>query len=225
MRVSEIFFSIQGESTYAGLPCIFIRLAGCNIRCAWCDTHYAQDRDGGAEFSHDDIVNEIKKYNCSLVEITGGEPLLQDGTLPLLNKILELDYEVLLETNGTKDIQHVDTRVKKIVDVKCPSSGYGGSFLMKNLDFIIPNDEIKFVMADRNDYEFSKGFLKMNIKDKTHNILFAPAYPEMDQKELSKWILEDGLKVRLQPQLHRHLREEGKESPNTIFSRSFDKPT
>jgi 7-carboxy-7-deazaguanine synthase len=207
MKVSEIFFSLQGESTYAGFPCIFIRLAGCNLRCVWCDTSYAQDSGGGNELSHDEIVDEVKKFKCTLVEVTGGEPLQQDGTVPLLNKLLELDYEVLLETNGTKDLQYVGPKVKKIVDVKCPSSGHGDSFLIKNLGFITPNDEIKFVIADKNDYEFSRDFLDRHIKGKTHNILFAPAYPEMDQKELSKWILEDGLKVRLQPQLHKYIWE------------------
>ncbi|MBI3398376.1 MAG: radical SAM protein [Deltaproteobacteria bacterium] len=205
MRVSEIFFSIQGESTYAGLPCIFIRLAGCNLRCRWCDTTYAQTSEQGEDFSIEQIIREVKKFNCKLVEITGGEPMSQKETPALINKLLKRGYEALLETNGSIGLKSVDARVIKIVDVKCPSSGYDGSFLMENLNFIALQDEIKFVIADRKDYEFARDFLERCIKDKISKILFAPVYPAMPAQELAKWILADGLKVRLQPQMHKFI--------------------
>jgi 7-carboxy-7-deazaguanine synthase len=203
LRVSEIFLSIQGESTYAGLPCIFTRLAGCNLRCKWCDTVYAQNAEQGEEYSLDRIIQEVKKFQCKLIEITGGEPLLQKETPEFINELLKLGYEALLETNGNVSLKKVDSRVTKIVDVKCPSSGHDGSFLMENLKFITLKDEVKFVIADRKDYEFARDFLERCIKDETTNILFAPVYPDASPQELAKWILADGLKVRLQLQLHK----------------------
>lgn len=205
LKVSEIFFSIQGESTYVGLPCVFIRLAGCNLRCRWCDAAYAQTPDQGEDFSIEQIIGEIKKFNCKLVEITGGEPLSQKETPALINRLLKLGYEALLETNGSVDLKPVDERVIKIVDVKCPSSGHVGSFLMENFNFISVRDEIKFVIADRRDYEFARDFLETYILDKTTKILFAPVYPQMSSQELAKWILKDGLKVRLQLQMHKYI--------------------
>lgn len=205
MKVSEIFFSIQGESTYAGLPCVFIRLAGCNLRCKWCDTTYAQTPERGEELSIDQIVNEAKKFKCRLVEVTGGEPMYQKETPELLNKFLKLGYETLIETNGSVSLEPVNANVIKIVDVKCQSSGQDGSFLMENLRFITLQDEIKFVIADRKDYEFARGFLERCIKDKTTKILFAPVYPDMPFHELAKWILADGIKVRLQLQMHKFI--------------------
>ena len=203
MRVSEIFLSIQGESTYAGLPCIFIRLTGCNLRCKWCDTVYAQNAEQGEEYSFDRIIQEVKKFKCKLIEITGGEPLLQKETPELINELLKLGYEVLVETNGSVSLEPVHAEAIKIIDVKCPSSGHDGSFLMENLKFITLPHEIKFVIADRKDYEFARDFLERCIKDKTTNILFAPVYPDASPQELAKWILADGLKVRLQLQMHK----------------------
>lgn len=205
MKVSEIFFSIQGESTYAGLPCVFIRLAGCNLKCRWCDTTYAQPSDAGEELSIDQIIKEVKKFKCRLVEITGGEPLLQKETPEFSNRLLKLGYEVLIETNGSVNLEPVNTKVIKIVDVKCPSSGHDGSFLMKNLKYITLQDEIKFVIADRKDYEFAREFLEKCIKDKTAKMLFAPVYPQMSSQELANWILKDRLKVRFQPQMHKFI--------------------
>ncbi len=205
MKVSEIFLSIQGESTYAGLPCIFIRLAGCNLRCKWCDTAYAQTPEQGGDFSLEQITGEIKKFNCKLAEITGGEPLSQKETPALINRLLKLGYETLVETNGSIPLEPVNADAIKIVDVKCPSSGHDGSFLMENLRFITLQDEIKFVIADRRDYEFARDFLETCIKDKIQKILFAPVYPGMHPQELAKWILADGLKVRLQLQMHRFI--------------------
>lgn len=205
MRVSEVFFSIQGESTHAGLPCIFVRLSGCNLRCLWCDTPYAQDMEGGYDLSIEDILKEIRKFRCHLVEITGGEPLIQEGTRPLINRLMVSGYTVLLETNGSVSLKDIDPLVTKVVDVKCPGSGQGGSFLMENLDFITPRDEIKFVIRDRGDYEFARGFVEERLHGKADKILFSPAHPEMNPEELARWILEDGLKVRLQPQIHKYI--------------------
>lgn len=210
MKVSEIFFSIQGESTYAGLPCVFIRLAGCNLRCRWCDTTYAQTSEKGGELSIDQIVNAAKKFKCRLVEVTGGEPMYQKETPELLNKLLKLGYEALLETNGSVSLEPVNANAIKVVDVKCPSSGHVGSFLMENLKFITLQDEIKFVIADRKDYEFARDFLERCIKDKTTKILFAAVHPDMHSHELAKWILADGIKVRLQLQMHKFIWEEEK---------------
>jgi len=205
LRVSEIFFSIQGESTYTGLPCVFIRLTGCNLRCTWCDTTYTQVSEQGEDFSIEQVINEVRKFNCRLAEITGGEPMLQKETPMLINKLLKLGYETLLETNGSISLEPVNANAIKIVDVKCPSSGHDGSFLMENLKLITLQDEIKFVIADRKDYEFARDFLEKCIKDKTAKILFAPAHPLMPSQELAKWILADGLMVRLQLQIHKFI--------------------
>ena len=205
MKVSEIFFSIQGESSYAGLPCVFIRLAGCNLRCKWCDTTYAQGYDEGEALSIEQITDALNKFKCRLVEITGGEPMMHKETPALLNNLLKLGYEVLLETNGSVNLEMVDANIIKIVDVKCPSSGHDGSFLMENINFINPQDEIKFVIADRKDYEFARAFLERCITHKTTRILFAPVYPNMPSQELANWILTEGLKVRLQIQMHKYI--------------------
>lgn len=205
MKISEIFLSIQGESTYAGLPCIFIRLAGCNLRCSWCDTAYAQTSEQGKDFPLEQIIGGVKKFNCKLVEVTGGEPLSQKETPELINRLLKLGCETLVETNGSISLEPVNANAIKIVDVKCPSSGHDGSFLMENLRFITLQDEMKFVIADRRDYEFARDFLETCIKDKTTKILFAPVYPAMLPKELASWILRDGLKVRLQLQMHKFI--------------------
>lgn len=205
MKVSEIFLSIQGESTYAGLPCIFIRLAGCNLKCKWCDTAYAQVSEQSEDFSIKRIIDEAKKFKCKLIEITGGEPLLQKETPMLLDTLLKLGYEALLETNGSINLEPVPSNVIKIVDVKCPSSGHDGSFLMENIEFITPKDEIKFVIADKKDYEFARDFLETCIRDKTTKILFAPVHPGISAQELAEWILADGLKVRLQLQMHKYI--------------------
>ncbi len=203
LNVSEIFFSIQGESTYAGLPSIFIRLAGCNLSCSWCDTEYARESGEGKELTLDEIMSEIGKFPCRLVEVTGGEPLHQEETAELLEKLLASGYEVLLETNGAIDLRPVNREVRKIIDIKCPSSGHENSFLMENLDTITEKDEVKFVIADRNDYDFAKGSVEKHFKGKRSPILFSPVSPDMNPQELARWILRDGLTVRLQLQLHR----------------------
>ncbi|MEE8573988.1 MAG: radical SAM protein, partial [Thermodesulfobacteriota bacterium] len=159
MLIKEIFLSLQGESTHAGLPCTFIRLAGCNLDCHWCDTPGARASSDGSELSIEEITAKVKELDCSLVEITGGEPLLQDGVNELISSLLKAGRKVILETNGTVSLAGIDRRVIKIVDVKCPSSGHGGSFELKNLDHLTPADEIKFVIADKNDYEYAKEFI------------------------------------------------------------------
>ena len=203
LNVSEIFFSIQGESTCAGLPSIFIRLAGCNLSCSWCDTEYARESGEGKELTLDEIMSEIGKFPCRLVEVTGGEPLQQEGAIKLLERLLASGYEVLLETNGAIDLRPVNRKVRKIIDIKCPSSGHENSFLMENLDTITEKDEVKFVIADRNDYDFAKGSVEKHLKGKRSPILFSPVSPDMNPQKLARWILRDGLTVRLQLQLHR----------------------
>ena len=205
MLISEIFLSIQGESTYMGLPCAFVRFAGCNLSCNWCDTAYARDAEKGIELTIDEIVKEVKKFHPGLVELTGGEPLLQTGAAFLANRLFEEGYTVLIETNGSISLEGLDSRVIKIVDVKCPSSGHGGSFLMENLNYITEQDEIKFVIKDRADYEYAERFIEENIHDRTTKVLFTPVKPDLELSVLADWILKDGLKVRLQPRLHAYI--------------------
>lgn len=205
MFVNEIFLSLQGESTYAGLRCVFVRLAGCNLGCSWCDTPYARGYEGAKEYSVAQIIGEVKRYKSRLIEITGGEPLLQGDTCKLASSLLDEGHTVLIETNGSVSLAGLDSRVIKIVDVKCPSSGHAGSFLMENLDHIGPEDEIKFVIGDEADYETARMFLDEYIRDRTAKILFAPVKPLLEPKTLAEWILRDGLPVRLQIQLHAYI--------------------
>ncbi len=205
MLISEIFLSIQGESTYAGLPCIFIRLAGCNLSCSWCDTPYARIPEGSREMSVLEVMSGIKKYRCDLVEITGGEPLMQQDAQMLAKTLVSERYTVLIETNGSVCLEGIDQRVVKIVDVKCPGSGHGGSFLMENLKHITRDDELKFVIGSRADYEYAVRFVEECVRDKTQRILFAPVTPNLDPRELAGWILRDSIKVRLQMQLHKYI--------------------
>jgi len=205
MYVSEIFFSIQGESTYAGLPCVFVRLAGCNLDCAWCDTAYARTIENARTLSVEDAVREVKKFNCRLVEITGGEPLIQPEAVDLAGRLLEAGHKVLLETNGSVSLKGVDKRIIKIVDVKCPVSHEAGSFLIENLRYITADDEVKFVIADREDFEYARGFIEERLKDLTDKVLFAPVKGSLEAKELAEWILRDGLSVRLQLQIHAYI--------------------
>lgn len=202
MIVNEIFYSIQGESSYAGFPCVFVRLAGCNLACTWCDTLYARTTDGAREMTFNAILGEAGKYGCGLIEITGGEPMMQVGTVELAHLFLEAGYRVLIETNGSCGLGCLDSRIVKVVDVKCPSSGHSGSFLMGNLAEITPDDEVKFVIGDRADYEFARGFVKEHLAMRTGKVLFAPVKPKLPPDELARWILSDRLQVRLQLQLH-----------------------
>jgi 7-carboxy-7-deazaguanine synthase len=200
--VNEIFHSIQGESLYAGLPCVFVRLSGCNLRCSYCDTRYAYE--DGELMNVDEIVSRMAGYGCQLVEITGGEPLLQDETPVLVTKLLSAEYKVLLETNGSLDISRVDRKCIKIMDIKCPSSHESNNVHMENLLHLDAGDQIKFVIADEKDYRYAKNILSLIPKKIPMNhILFSPVHGKLPPKRLARWILSDHLKVRLQLQLHK----------------------
>ena len=203
LKVNEIFYSIQGESSFAGRPCVFIRLTGCNLRCSYCDTQYAYD--DGKKMSINEIIERVASYQCPLVEVTGGEPLIQKATPSLIWSLLEKGYEVLLETNGTQNMDQIDDRCVKIIDIKCPSSGESKMTHLEYLSQINDRDEIKFVIADRQDYEYSKKMMD-NICFKSPRINpvhFSPVFGSIDPKVLAKWILEDHLPVRLHLQLQK----------------------
>ena len=205
LRVNEIFYSIQGESTFAGFPCIFIRMTGCNLRCTYCDTKYAYEE--GIDIPIESILTTVKKFSCDLIEVTGGEPLIQDETPDLISALINNGYTVLLETNGSQDISVVDTRCTKIVDIKCPSSGMDNNNYWKNLDYITPNDQLKFVIAHRQDYLYAKKVLDSPaIKGRKKLLVnFSPVFNKIDLKDLAEWILADNLTVRLQIQLHKYI--------------------
>ncbi len=204
LLVNEIFYSIQGESIYSGIPCVFIRLTGCNLRCSYCDTAYAYYE--GVELRIEEILSRVDNYKCPLIEITGGEPLLQDGTPLLIYRLLEKKYEVLLETNGSIDISVVDSRCIKIVDIKCPSSGENDKNDLENLKRLNQKDQIKFVVGSREDYVFAKKTTKLIPHGfSMKNVLFSPLIEQMHPSQLAEWILEDRLRVRLQIQLHKIL--------------------
>ncbi|MBK6913634.1 MAG: 7-carboxy-7-deazaguanine synthase QueE [Ignavibacteriales bacterium] len=203
IKVNEIFLSIQGESSRAGLPCVFVRLTYCNLRCSYCDTEYAFYE--GSDFSIDKIVNRIKSYNCNLVEITGGEPLMQNECLDLMKKLCESGFDVLLETSGSLPIDSVDSRVMIIMDLKCPSSGMLKKNLYTNIRFLKKNDEVKFVIGNREDYEWSKEIIsKYELKRKCR-ILFSVVFSTLEPVTLVNWILEDKLDVRFQLQMHKFI--------------------
>ncbi|NQV17417.1 MAG: radical SAM protein [Armatimonadetes bacterium] len=204
LNLSEIFFSIQGESTFAGLPCIFIRLAGCNLRCKYCDTKFSYDTKFSLE--SEEILQKIKKYYpVKLVEITGGEPLLQNEIYDLIKSLHKNNFKILLETNGSISMKQVPKYVIKIIDVKCPGSGYEDSFVEENLKYIdSKKDEMKFVLSDRNDFDWAKEFIKkFNLEN--HKIIFSAVFEKLDSKTLAQWILEDKLKVRMQLQMHKYI--------------------
>jgi 7-carboxy-7-deazaguanine synthase len=205
LRVNEIFFSIQGESTFAGEPCVFIRLTGCNLRCSYCDTTYAYDE--GALMEIRDIIERVKGFNCPLIEITGGEPLIQDETSGLIRALIDDGYTVLLETNGSRDISMVDRRCIKIMDIKCPSSNEETHNDLKNLNRLNQGDELKFVIADRRDYDFAVEILSLIPADKkgTIHVNFSPCFGRFEPHVLSEWILRDKLKVRINMQLHKYI--------------------
>ena len=216
MHIIEIYKSVQGESTFAGLPCIFVRLAGCNLRCTWCDSEYTFA--GGKKMTLDAVMAEVEKLApVKLVEITGGEPMLQEReAIALMERLLAGGYTVLLETSGERPLAGVPRAVHKIVDVKCPLSGEGGTFSLANLDVIGAQDEVKFVLTGREDYEFARGFVRQHRLEKTAGtVLFSPAFRKdagpardadnclLDPRQLVDWILEDGLNVRLGLQIHK----------------------
>ena len=202
LRVNEIFCSIQGESLFAGLPCVFVRLSGCNLRCTYCDTRYAYNEGVDMEFS--DIINRIDAYGINLVEITGGEPLIQKETPDIITILLDNGYEVMLETNGSLDIGSVDNRCIKIVDIKCPGSGESDRNDFANLHKLTPHDQVKFVIGSREDYAYATELEKqIPCEFSRRNILFSPVFGVLDPAELAGWIVKDRLTVRLHLQLHK----------------------
>lgn len=203
MKICEIFTSIQGESSYAGMPCTFIRVTGCNLRCSYCDTKYAYDE--GVELTEAEIINEVELIGVHLVTITGGEPLLQEETFRLTERLINEGYKVLIETNGTMSIKDIDSRAVIVLDVKTPGSGMWEEMDISNFDYLKPADEIKFVITDRTDYEWSKDMMhKYNLSSKCQ-VFFSPAFGILLPESLVKWILEDRLDVRLNLQMHKYI--------------------
>jgi 7-carboxy-7-deazaguanine synthase len=206
--VSEIFHSIQGEGSRAGLPCLFVRLQGCGLRCRWCDTPYALDRGGGMPMDAEEILVKAAESGCRFVEFTGGEPLEQEAILPVLTLLCNEGFTVAVETGGHVDISRVDPRVVLIMDVKCPGSGMEKQNEYGNLDYIKPTDEIKFVLVDRIDYEWARDFVRdRDLSTHCREILFSPVFDRLDNRALAEWILEDKLPVRLQLQIHKYIWE------------------
>ena len=220
MYLIEIYKSIQGESSFAGVPCIFVRLAGCNLRCTWCDSEYTFT--GGRRMTEDEVAAEVEKLApVKLVEFTGGEPMLQERELiPFMHRLLHSGYELMIETSGERPLDNIPSEVHKIVDVKCPSSGEGGSFRLSNLDCLTLRDEMKFVIAHALDYQFARDFIREHrLEQRVGNVLLSPAFsktpsPErttdnalLDPRELVEWMLEDGLPARLSLQIHKYVWE------------------
>ena len=204
LLVNEIFFSIQGESSHAGRPCVFVRLTGCDLRCTWCDTAYAFDE--GRKLTVDEVTSVVEGHGCRLVEITGGEPLRQEDVYPLMQRLLASGKTVLLETGGHVDISRVPEPVVKVVDIKCPGSGESERTDLDNLGRLAPHDEIKFVIRDRVDYEFARELVQRHAVDaRCAAILFSPVHGVLDPTRLSEWVLADHLPVRVQLQLHKYL--------------------
>ena len=219
MQITEIYRSIQGESTHAGLPCVFVRLTGCNLRCSWCDSEYTFT--GGQRRTLEEVAAEVERLSPEggLVEITGGEPLLQEReTVPLMQRLLDAGYTVLLETSGERPLERVPRQVIKIVDVKCPNSGEPDTFQMENLESLNAHDEVKFVLSDRVDYEFARDFVRRHRLDQQVNaVLFSPAFSKeasgardasyclLDPRELADWMLADGVPARLGLQIHKFI--------------------
>ena len=201
IKINEIYLSVQGESTHTGLPCIFIRLTGCNLRCSWCDTAYAFHE--GKNMSIDEILQKVENFGIHLVEITGGEPLMQDNVYTLMRKLIEKRHKVMLETGGSISLERVPKDVIKIMDLKCPGSGEQEKNNLDNLKLLTPHDEVKFVILDRKDYEWSRDIIKKFKINETAHILLSPVFDKLELKEMVKWILEDRLPVRLQTQLHK----------------------
>ncbi len=203
LKVNEIYHSIQGESTKAGMPCVFVRLTYCNLRCTYCDTEYAFY--DGKDITVQEILEEVAKFDCNLVEVTGGEPLVQDECLELMKKLGEKGYEVLLETGGSLPIKDVDSKVKVIMDLKCPSSAMEKKNLYENIEFLKPMDEVKFVIGTREDYKWTKEIIsKYDLINKCE-ILFSVVFGQLKPLTLVNWVLEDKLKVRFQLQMHKFI--------------------
>lgn len=208
LMINEIYHSIQGESSYTGQPCIFIRLTYCNLRCSYCDSEYTFHE--GKELTINEIMRKIKKYSCNLVEVTGGEPLFQKNCIFLLQRLIKEKYDVLLETSGSLSIQEVPEKVVNIIDFKCPSSMMMKKNLWENIKYIKDKDEVKFVIADKEDYNWAKEKIKQYNLTKKCTVLMSPAYDEIESKKIVEWILKDKLNVRFQIQLHKEIWEPDK---------------
>lgn len=209
LRITEIFHSIQGESTWVGAPCTFVRLTGCPLRCVWCDTEYSFH--GGDRMGLDEIMAEVRRIGCPVVEITGGEPLIHRHAFTLAERLVDEGFTVLVETSGSEDIALLDDRVHVIMDLKCPGSGEMVRNRWENLAELDGRDEVKFVVADRGDYEWARGVIREHrLEDRVRDgslraVLLSPVWDGMDRREMAEWILEDGLLVRFQTQLHKHI--------------------
>ena len=203
LKVNEIYHSIQGESSKSGLPCVFVRLTYCNLRCNYCDTEYAFYE--GEDKSVEEIINEVKNYNCKLVEVTGGEPLVQKECLELMKKLCDEGFDVMLETGGSLPIKEIDERVLIIMDLKCPSSKMEKKNLYENTDYLKPKDELKFVIGNREDYDWSKEIISRYDLQNKSEILFAVVFGELEPVSLVNWIIEDKLDVRYQLQMHKYI--------------------
>jgi 7-carboxy-7-deazaguanine synthase len=204
LTVNEIFHSIQGESTHAGRPCVFVRLTACNLRCSWCDTPYAFHE--GQKMTVDEVVDRVREYGCRVVEVTGGEPLLQQDVYPLMERLLADGREVLLETGGHMSVAAVPAGVARIIDVKCPGSGEAEKMDWSNLDRLTPRDEVKFVLRDRADYDYARDVAaRHDLPSRCAAVLFSPVHGVLEPRQLAEWILADRLPVRLQLQAHKYI--------------------
>ena len=204
MVVTEIFKSIQGESVFAGLPCVFVRLTGCNLRCHWCDTAYAFY--GGKKMTVEEVLASVRKLRGKLVEITGGEPLLQKEVYPLTVSLLEEGYRVLVETSGERFVGQLPRAVVKVMDVKCPGSGEAGKFCFENLEALERKDQVKFVIQDENDFRYACDFLaRYKLRERVGEVILSPVFGQLSPRDLAKWILRDNLDVRMGLQLHKFI--------------------
>lgn len=203
LKVNEIYFSIQGESSYAGLPCVFVRLTGCNLRCIWCDTEYAFYE--GEWKSLDQIVAEVSQFGCELVELTGGEPLLQKESFALVDKLIESGFKVLIETSGSISLEKLNPEAVKIMDIKCPGSKMEHKNRWENIDYLTPKDEVKFVLADRADYDWAVAVMRKHQLDRKVSVLFSTVFGALEPVKVVEWILQDRLPVRFQLQMHKFI--------------------
>jgi 7-carboxy-7-deazaguanine synthase len=204
ITINEIFYSVQGESTYAGRPCVFVRLTACDLRCSWCDTPYAFDEGGRRPL--DQVLDEVGRFDCPLVEVTGGEPLLQEGVYPLMSALLARGKTVLVETGGHRSTARVPEQVVTILDVKCPGSGEAERMDWTNLDRLRPHDEVKFVVKDRRDYDYAREVIaRHDLAGRAGALHMSPVHGVLDPKTLSEWVLADHLPVRVQLQLHKYI--------------------
>ncbi len=204
LTINEIFHSIQGESTHAGRPCVFVRLTACDLRCRWCDTPYAFHE--GRKMSVDEVVADVVARGCPVVEVTGGEPLLQADVYPLMQRLLDAGKTVLVETGGHRSIAQVPDGVVRIMDVKCPGSGEAGKNDWSNLALLKPADEVKFVIADRADYEYAREIVQREqLTGRVAAVLFSPVHGELAAKQLAEWVIADRLEVRVQLQMHKYI--------------------